>query len=414
MYSIQDAYGVALNPSAVWGEVQGVQTLTGQQLAATYREIYLRLKLDNVNTTINVNVLRRIPTLRDDTRALSEIFSTWDSAVELVDEPRPKYTAKKTVYFDPRYAGLSINATPRGGTVESSNDVNDLLDLVVTRPLTDMATFYKRCLFNINGFFYRSILAGNTIVIPEAAKSLRSNPQTQAGVLSFENIADISTKAITEDDFMAFNEGGKLNDGILIKLPPEAEGKSVAIVIGGYLHLTCWKGYFRYINAQNIVLDIARLRLEERYAESHPFLDVGFQRPDGQESDLVIDGEYLRSNEALKKLMTMQQSFFVIIDTPKLRSVSSNLNSLTIPGRFFTYGEQANFLVLRGAGKVMNYWLVHESGIWGIHGPVTQASPQIDVIQRSGNLASLHYHWKQPYEHGPASVLEIIADQLVP
>ncbi len=413
MYSIQSGYGIAVNPSALWGDAADVQTITGVQLYAKYREMYLTLKVTGVNTQIRVDVFKQVPTIKDDTRTLADIFGTWDNTKPLVNEVLPTYIAKKAVYFDAAYAGLRVDATTRGGTATSSNDPNDLVDLLISRPLTDMVAFHKRCLVNVNGFFYRNLLSGQNLVVPDAAKSLRSNNSTLCGLLSFEEIGDIEMVGITEADVLPKTAGQPLNDGVLFKLPEHAVGKSVLIVIGGYLHLASWDKYFHYVNEQTIGCDTYRLRLEQRYAESAPFLDMGFQRPDGTESDLVIDGAYLRSDEALMKLFTMDQSFFVIVDTPRLRSVTSSLHSLTRPGRFFSHQKEPKYLVVQGAGKTMNYWKVHEAGIWGIHGPVIDAAPSIDTTPRSSDLASLHFHWSEPYGAGPACVLDIIADQVV-
>lgn len=364
MFSVVSAYGIRKSPGSQWG-VQDISTMPAKDAFVEFRTLYLTLTPQGMD-----NIVVDIEVLASEYAGHSETFAALLATRSTAITPTttlPSYKATRAVYTDIHRAGYTTDRAVPGGAVGSVADPVDKVELQLSRPNTDMAIFAKRCLVSVNGFFHRVQANSRVAYVTNGARSIATLRKNYIGMLSFQAIGDIRTYPITSAQIFPSAELSPLKNGVHIDFEAEdLTGKSVILVIGGYLHFA-ESGIFSQIGAKTFSVHPNRLPLLARYAESRDTLDLsGMQNPPTDANDRAIDAEKLLSDESLRYYFTHENSFFVVVDTPNLTTVRSEIHSLRIPGKFFAYRDPKEVMLV-GAGRCAEYWPVHEDGIWAVN-----------------------------------------------
>lgn len=364
MFTIVSTYGILKSPAAQWME-HDISTMPSNEVFSVFRQLFIVLTPQGMNDDIVVD----IEELRSDYSASTQTLQILlnDRTQSITTTMMPSYQAQRCIFIDARKAGYTVNKALPGGATDSAALEIDKIELQISRPNVDMEYFADRCMVSVNGFFHKTQANNKMAFINNGAVSLFSTAKNYVGVLSFERIGSIAYHPISSNNIHPALSLAPLKNGIHVDYDgPSLVGKSVLLVIGGYLHFPDY-GVFQQISDNTFSIHPSAIPLVQRYSESKDVLNLAPMQPTPSDvNDTSVDVPQLYSDTSLTYYLTHPNTFFVIVDTPNLSYQRSQLHSLKIPGRMFAYKQPSQLMIL-GAGKCAEYWSVKDDGIWAVN-----------------------------------------------
>lgn len=353
MYTVVSAFGIKKTQGSRWGSVShsGVPV---SQLFSDYRTIYLTLSAPFLqsNIFVDMEVFRvQYSSFSSDISAM--LLANGNNTIPTISSiPTPDI--KRASFADAFNAGYKINIIGRNIAQDANVPRTEKIDLVLSRPETNMRDVYDYCLFTVNGFFHLGDTDGEKVYILDGGKSSLKSRQNQIGIWSFKNIGKLSYVPIKTN--MIYNQGSSSTflDRVYIKVNQETENKSVFMILGGYL-VRPEKDIFFPVGNNTYCLVLSRLPLLQRFYESNNYIDyssLGLDYSSNNQTQVNINQFY--SNNTMTKLLTLSTSFMVILDKPDLVFIQHPVRNRKLPNRFTTYVEPKELLIT-GCGKVSEY-----------------------------------------------------------
>jgi hypothetical protein len=367
LYTIAATYGVKLKPNARWGSVD-VSTASVASLLQNYRKIYLTLTNQFVSNSIFV-----------DMDAFRTNFSAYQGTVQaLLDSygngalptvaSVPVASPKHALYADLFHSGYNLELVAAKGSTTTSGTTTWKNRLAISRtdPATDMRGFYQNCLVSINGFYYATETDGTYTYVNGAGDSLLKSRQNNAGLLSFENLGGISVVPITSSMIFGQGSGTLLKQRAYINSGIDTTGKTVLLVLGGYL---CFpdENTFSQINNGVFSINFNNIRVLERFYESYDYIDysgLGLRKTSDNKRQVSLEDFF--SDAVLTKYMTMTQSFFVVVNKSELFFNKYRVINPQLRNKYFNDFEPKYPLVV-GEGRTLEYRKIKEVGRWALN-----------------------------------------------
>ena len=220
---------------------------------------------------------------------------------------------------------------------------------------------------SVNGFWHRTDTDGQYVYVLDGGKSLLKSRANNVGFTSFEKIGKVTTVPITENMIYKLDDGDFISRRAYFDLGDvDTTNKTVMVVIGGYLYLP-EPAFVRQYSDASWMVDFNGVPLLERYFESLRYLDMeslGLTKFINNPEQ--INTPEFFSDAHFTKYLTMSQSFFVIVDTPRIYTSRHFLRHNNYPGMFTTYSEPT-YPLLTSNGKVSEYWKSYEDGHWSVN-----------------------------------------------
>ena len=115
--------------------------------------------------------------------------------------------------------------------------------------------------------------------------------------------------------------------------------------IGGYLHLP-GKGLIKQVGERIYSIDFKDYPLARRYLEMNELMDIShinknFSKSTANETQVAVEDLY--SDNHIIKLLTLTQSFFIVVNTDQLFVDMEKAESTDLPGRYITYNFKIPF-----------------------------------------------------------------------
>jgi hypothetical protein len=150
-------------------------------------------------------------------------------------------------------------------------------------------------------------------------------------------------------------QAGQVN----ITLPQDLSGKTVLLVMGGYLH-TVGDEMIQRIAENTFRVDFLKLPLLERYYESKQYLDLSELNLSSTplNEHQIINAELL-TTRVLDAYLTLSQSFAVILDCEEVYTQKKFIKRTGFPDMYIAYDEPVYPLVTN-LGRHPEYWSTHE------------------------------------------------------
>lgn len=345
-----------------------LSSYTVKKLLSDYKEAYLTLShyaLTNPVTLRLRDAESMIVGLPTDPTVTAWLVSLGDTALPTKDGV-PKVVQKRVLARDVWQADFTATlCVPQGSPLNDAPD-SDKTDIWITRKDTDYVTSQGHALATVNGLVHRLDADGQGMYIKEGGSTFARSKGAILGLLSFEAIGKLKTHTITADMLYHPSSEGKFKDSTWIKLPFDSTGKTVGVVIGGYLHLL--SSDVKVIGPRAVKVMMNRIPLLERYMESRYKMNMTsmerFHEVDKTElnRDLyVTEGFY--SNECITELMTLSQSFLIELDTDNLSVTHRKTTNTFLPGRFY-YDERPLWPLRTQLGLLPSYVSFEEAGRW--------------------------------------------------
>lgn len=236
--------------------------------------------------------------------------------------------------------------------------------LKLTRDNTDFEQFYKHIMVSVNGFFYPTDYDINGAFVKDCFQSGPITKADSVGLLSFENIGELTQIPITEDMLYKRNDETPYHQRVDIKLPIDHSDYTIAMVIGGYLHIAQDNLFIR-TGTHTVSLNFDQLNFPNRYFESKRFMDLSSLplTKSATNPEFVALSE-LDSDEVIKAYLTLPQSFIVLIKTQdiSLERVYVSVNGKGLQS--YSVGFKPDLPMFCGRGMLVNYWSQKQFGPW--------------------------------------------------
>lgn len=366
-YTVTATYGVTKASQARWGAVD-VSTAAVHDLFQKYRKLYLTLTTLYTQAPIYVDMDSLRVAYGAFTGTVQDLLDSFGTdavpSVTSIPVANPKYAR----YADLFRAGYKLDLMSDTGSFTAAAIADDKKRLRVSRsnPVTDMQHFFKSCLVSINGFYHRTEYDGTYVYVNNAGGSLSKSRQNKAGMLSFANLGNITQIPITTDMIFKQGSGSFLSERTYVELPVDTTGKTVMLVLGGYLHFLGKGGGFFQTAEKTFCIDFNNIPMLDRYYESEPYIDytsLGIAKTVDNLQQLSLANFF--SDTVLTNYLTMSQTFFVVLDTPEIFTNRIKTRMIPLPGLMLASAEPVYPLYV-GYGRTAEYWKFEDKNQWGL------------------------------------------------
>lgn len=268
-------------------------------------------------------------------------------------------------YADAYRAGYSVNLISQTGVLDSQEPKEDKTWLILQKEGLDYDLFTKHCLTMVNGFFHLCEANSDGAFIKEGAVSNRICGQSTVGIVSFKGISELKQIPITLD-MIKPQADNPLHFRAVIDVGEDVTNKTVLLVVGGYLVLP-GTGVFSLESESRLLIDFNNYSIPNRFFESNNYLDYSsfvLDTPSTNSEQYILDELY--GDEFIKSLLTMPQSFIVILDNPDVYFEQEHVRVSPMPGIYTSY-VKPEYPLFVGQGMAANYWYTHQKPYWSIN-----------------------------------------------
>lgn len=295
------------------------------------------------------------------------LISLGNRSLETTDSP-PDTKIRYAKYSDAIRVGYKVNLGKIGMNLPENYPDDDKHDLEITRPKyqTNIELLHTHCLISVNGYYHRTETNGVKTYVAKGGDTMRHSHNNHIGIWNFYDIGKLKQVPLKPEHIIPAVTGTKLREKILFTTEEPLEGKSVILILGGYIVLPQSEVF--WLNGdQSFVLDINRIPYVQRIFESSKGLDLSELNLSSKEINpdhgFLVDEMF--SDETIRRYMTLSQSFLVVIDTPKISYSSIPIRHSSLPGMFTAYQDPSYPLIVN-YGKVAEYWKTMEDGVWSV------------------------------------------------
>jgi hypothetical protein len=365
MYALVSAIGKLKAVGSRWTSLS-VAAVTLSTLFRNYEEVYLVLS----NPFYEGNRTLILSSIRDENLSseltVSQFLINNGNETLPVVEDLYQINTQWAKYSDAFRSHYKVEPIASSGHINSSIPLSERTWLSLTRAETNYQLFFKSCLVTINGLIHRTDTDGNRIYVVDGMKSCRHSGRNQIGITSFQKLGELEFMAISEAMIHRRYADEPLKSRVYIDIGTAKPNKLPMLVVGGYLHLLDSRTFFQ-VSDTVYAYNIRNVPWRERYFESKELIDLShFDLEVFNHNDNQVTESELYSDEIIKKVFTLSQSFIVWIDNTDLFVEREALRRSTLPNMYTSHIEPI-YPLTTGYGKLSEYWRVKEHNQWAVN-----------------------------------------------
>lgn len=238
-------------------------------------------------------------------------------------------------YADVYRAGYQVLPVDRKRAWNAQIPKSEKNDLLLRRADIDFTQFWQYCMVSVNGLFHRVGGSPEGLYVAEGGRTGRVFNDNHLGLLSFRDVGKLDYIPIVPGMVYKTHPDQKYADYVNVKLPAPVEGKTILLVLGGYLHV-CDEVYTQ-TGPNTVRINISKATLPERVFESHGRINLetlGLTPNPNNPRHFAVDE--LLGDTAVHAYCTLPQSFFVVVDAPYLFVREFPVEKTGMPGRFLS------------------------------------------------------------------------------
>lgn len=379
-------------------------------LLSEFKDIFLILKHPSQEADIYVDV----KPLRSELFAYPGTLNMFLSGLGGKSLPHvnalPNENLRYVRFGDAVQSGYAVNLGYAGLNYPAGLEAAAFPDVQITRTqmATDMNLLDSHCLLTVNGLIHDTTASTSKAFILNGAESARLQNKYHVGIVSFLDIGKLTRVKLDPSKITAFEPDGNLREKLRFSVEVSTEGKSVFLVLGGYL-VFMKPGTFYMNDQKQFVLDLQQLPYIERLLDSQGRINLAsLQLPviDGKPNHFALGDAW--SDDVIKRYLTLSQSFLVIVDTPYLAIERFPVQRAAFPGQFISYQDPINPL-MGGHGILFDYWKINEQNRWSlnVHDNFYKQFVHTETAKNIVKYASDAKDSSRHYEHSQAWFLEI-------
>lgn len=235
---------------------------------------------------------------------------------------------------------------------------NEQVDVLVDHPNIDPVKLGKNCLFTVNGIVHQASFGSEGLYLIDGGKSANRAKRTEVGIINFQDIGELECHQIKKEWFTKPVELLGYKDRIYLKLPFDTTGKTLLVVLNGFLHVLD-ESYSR--PGKNLLLiNTNRLPFFEQYYMTDELTEHEELGLTVTEGDVRVTAE-LTSDETIKRLFTNSRSFVVVLDGTDITTDRGALETTGVVGRY-TYHKYPVGLITGPYGSLPEASVRQEQG----------------------------------------------------
>lgn len=328
MLHFVSAVGILRNGGTMWSDALIAQ-VSLYQIYRDYTSVVVKIHDDVANVNGWVDLYQLPYVLRSSPQTCDQYFATGAAIRYMAEEPNWD-DAWDTVKF---YFANAFGYRLRG--VNANFDVNEPLlpgqqvDCLLSHPKVTKASVYDRmyhnCLFTVDGLIHHAGYSPDGMYLYEAGKTIYRHGDNRVGVLDFEALGGVTTRHLTDADFIYPTAEKKLSQVVYIDFPDTLEGQSVFLVCGGTLFLE--DSPISVVSSNRVKIDLRKLNLKELYYDNWRTMDFS-ECPltrDPRVEDQLVQAEFI-TDPVLRWFLTYVNTFLVLVPRPEITVRMERLN----------------------------------------------------------------------------------------
>ena len=362
MYQYKAAKARSKGLDAAWKDVD-LSSVDINTLFTTYAKVILTLThvsidhdlyLDMDDARAQIPPSTKVRTIQDWLTALgATTLPTHDSA--------PIIRERLVRYRDAWLAGYDIVPVDRKRAWNAQLPEGDKNDLLLRRSDVDFVNLWRYCMVSVNGLFHRVGGSPEGLYVVEGGRSGAIKRDNHVGLLSFRDVGALEYIPIVPGMVYKSHPDQKYADYANVKLPAPVEGKTLLLVLGGYLHVL--DSTYSQTGPTSVRINIGNLPLPERLFESIGRMNLdSLALTPSPNNPHHFAREELYADDTLEAYLTLPQSFFVVVNTPYLFAKEQQLEKTKLPGVFVTTDPMERLPMFTSLGRNCIYKPTKE---WG-------------------------------------------------
>lgn len=216
---------------------------------------------------------------------------------------------------------------------------DQMLDLLISHDeIEDYQTIVKNALFTVNGLLHRAEAIEQGVMIYEGGRTMVKVNDNRVGILDFKALGGVTTYPF-KDEYLVVHEGKDISRTAYFKFPFDLDGKSVLLVMGGFLYFI--DPVVDYVGHDTIKVNFRFIDLLSQYYGNRTMIyrPEDFPVTPNRFTEDLIDSRDIYTEEYIRATMHLSQTFFVVVNTPRLTVTRTLLDKCYDPGQYRTVGK---------------------------------------------------------------------------
>lgn len=367
MYKLNSAILKLKSQDGRW-EATDVSNHRLADLFKNYSAILLTLSHPLYTNKLGLDLYKLYATLNNESMTVEQwLVANGNKTLPTVDRPYELRT-RYAKFMDAFRAGYKVTPVNPKTATDADLDKADKKWLYLNRPKTDMAKFGKHCMVSVNGYWHYMEGSKDGAWVRDGMVSCIHANLNEIGILNFADVSELHYHPITKEMIYRHLPNEPLGNRACIDLGIDVTNKTIALVLGGYLHILDAKSFYR-IGTEQVMIDFRNIPLMERYYESRKYLNLsGLGLQVSSVNDSQISVAELFSDEVITRYLTMSQSFILILDNTDIYLDKEVMKVGKVMNLGITYAKP-DLPLFTGFGRNVIYWSRHEQKQWAIMCP---------------------------------------------
>lgn len=328
---------------------------------ANYREIEVGI-YDVYNKPYTLNLYDYEFELLNFQATLQDWFDRIGTRALALKSALPTLLFKEVNYLPLTYYEGQFQLARRGWHPSHEVPMEDYDDVIVAYNSITSKYLHENALFTVNGLFMPSTYHAYGVRVLNAGDVIRKTGKVELGMLNFEQVGTVEKIAITPEMVFKVDDTKDYYSELVIKSPKSLAGKTLGIVIGGFLHLL--DGLIRPNGDTTAMIILKDIPIVERVIATKGVLDLDFMGLDGLDDSVLVSTVVNDAN--ILKYLTSPYSFLVLIDNKDLCRRWDPVDVNAGLGNYLIDDSTSLGLLIDDTGRGIDYWPKYECGKWAL------------------------------------------------
>lgn len=332
-YTLVKTMGRRFNEPAIIDEIDAgdIPLLTLSQL---YYDIYFIITVKHIEG-YKVLYYKDLPLMTQiSTQSINQYFTALgNKTLKPLSDEIPLHVRGEVYAWDVHSWNFHYNSIQLGAHPNAILAEEDKTDLHLYKDDLDDHTFAcQHSLVSINGLFHYFDYGKSGWILLDGNKSRLKHPnKTHLNILDFTQVGSVKLKRINDTMVRPSKPGVPLSESIYIDAKESLAGKTVGIVIMGYFHLL--DHTYKRVSDRLVKVNTNDIRLESLYYKAKELIDLSSLSLTDFGDDRMIGFEFYHDS-IIREILTLPQSFLVIIDNPCIAVIEEKIGDIGIPKRY--------------------------------------------------------------------------------
>ena len=372
-YSLVSAIGKPVGGGGRWVSID-ISNMSFASIFQNYIRVIATLSnpFDATNTALDLASVEF--TEGDPSITFSQYLVSIGNAALPTFTPPPVLNTVYAKYNDAWNAGYMVTPVAPNTAIDSPlpqadktwlklTDYNDPTNPEVMP--VDFTLFGKSCMVSVNGYWHYLATDSSGAYIRDGNTSCVKSKRNTIGIYSLASLGSIQYIDLTPDMIYKQDPSNFLSNGVYINVGQSLAGKTVLLVIAGYLHVMDGNT-FKRVGDQLLKIDWQNYPYFDRYFEQVDTIDLSslnLTHTPRNASQVAVSE--LMSDAAITAYCSLSQSFIVLLDNQEVFVDYKDIANTGLPGSYMDI-QEPNWPLITGHGKVSEWWSVEEDGQWAV------------------------------------------------